>query len=169
MRMAVIGQETIGMAKKAAKVVTWDDLLNKVQPERIKGTSKQNKAAYKWRALAKQITPAQWKARLSKVTDRVTRIQCACIIWWDFFSSCQSDKTPKTIDDFKNAWRPTMDIDADLVGKTLTEVFGYPLDYAKQRSKILNIDLVVKERLYAEDRQKPDERRADDASDNTEE
>jgi hypothetical protein len=93
-----------------------------------------NKAEAEWKETARQFPPQQWRDAIDKIEDKDVRIQVACIVWWDFFSSkiCGQDST--ILDDLKDSWQLFVNPDPERVRLSLIAL-GYPEDRAQARSE----------------------------------
>lgn len=87
-----------------------------------------------WRDRVRDRTPQQWFDLINGVLDKDTRIQVACIVWWDFFASQSQDKDSSILNDLRDSWHSLVAPDPDQVRISLVSL-GYPEQRAKMRSE----------------------------------
>lgn len=91
------------------------------------------KAAEKaWIAAAKKRTPEEWRKAIDGIADKLVRIQAACIVWCDFFSSRPASDPWPHLDDLRWAWKADHNADGKKVSNALMQV-GYPERIADRR------------------------------------
>ena len=84
----------------------------------------------RWRLTSKTITQDEWLAKIKQISDPITRIQTACIVWWDYV-----DVWPK-FDKYLSAWKPDQHADKEQTRKALMNL-GYPERLATERVKTI--------------------------------
>jgi len=91
------------------------------------------KAGIEWGKNAESRTPEQWKAEIEKIEDKHTKIQVACIAWWDFFAHRKVSEEWTHLNELRDSWKPDQNADENKVYQTLLDL-GYPRKIAKKRS-----------------------------------
>lgn len=77
-------------------------------------------------------TPQEWRTLIDTITDRVVRVQVACIVWWDYFGKQEvKDRWPH-LDDYLYEWRWSDNANPAKCIKAL-ERLGYSHYHATQR------------------------------------
>ena len=104
--------------------------MKKTTEARVSGTldplvRAQIEAEKAWSAAAKGRTPEEWRKAIDGITDKLVRIQAACIVWWDYFGSRPASDPWPHLDDYKAAWKNDHNAPGMKVRKALMQV-GYP-------------------------------------------
>lgn len=87
-----------------------------------------------WIAAAKMRTPEAWRAAVDGINDKVVRIQVACVVWWDHYSTRPAPDAWHHLDEYLGAWTIDLRADPKNVRAALIQI-GYPVRLAAQRAK----------------------------------
>ena len=88
-----------------------------------------------WIAASKLRSPEAWKSAIDKIEDMTTRIQVACLVWWDYFSIRPANDPWTQLDEYKSQWKGNKNACFQRVKKALMQI-GYPERLAERRAKV---------------------------------
>ena len=88
-----------------------------------------------WFAAAKLIRPEEWRRVIDGIADSTVRIQVACLIWYDQYSTRAASDAWHDLDGYLAAWTADLRADPRRVREALIMI-GYPVRLAERRVKI---------------------------------
>ena len=94
------------------------------------------------RYLLVRRTDAEWLDKIRKIRHQQTRLLCANIVWFDYFSETERPHDAHALDQFRHDWdflvitRAKITVRPPQLEKALERI-GYHRDLAKKRAAVL--------------------------------